>query len=144
MRMAGCWVRSTRAKIVWPRSDQDGDTSLRREEVQAELASPSKSRNRFPVYSPQLSLETQLLHHRRRSSMLRATLMLSALCSAAGFMAPASPLRIAAVSQSSQLEISSEPLPGCACVQSPLAQASDSSPSSGGLQCIAQPLAQST
>ena len=44
-------------------------------------------------------------------TMLRATLMLSALCCAAGFMAPASPLRIAAVSQSSQLDISSEPLP---------------------------------
>merc|ERR1711957_366922 len=40
------------------------------------------------------------------ASMLRATLLLSALCCAAGSMAPASPLRIAAVSQSSQLEIS--------------------------------------
>jgi hypothetical protein len=54
--------------------------------------------------------------------MLRATLLLSAVCCAAGFMAPASPLRIAAVSQSSQLDISSEPLPACACVQKPTAQ----------------------
>merc|ERR1719199_735140 len=38
--------------------------------------------------------------------MLRATVLLSALCCAAGFVAPASPLRIAAVSQSSQLDIS--------------------------------------
>ena len=54
--------------------------------------------------------------------MLRATLLLSALCCAAGFMAPASPLRIAAVSQSSQLDISSEPLPALRCHTEPPAQ----------------------
>ena len=54
--------------------------------------------------------------------MLRATLLLSALCCAAGFMAPASPLRIAAVSQSSQLDISSEPLPALRCHAEPASQ----------------------
>ena len=57
-------------------------------------------------------------------TMLRATLMLSALCCAAGFMAPASPLRIAAVSQSSQLDISSEPLPALRCHAEPACAAS--------------------
>ena len=56
--------------------------------------------------------------------MLRATLLLSALCCAAGFMAPASPLRIAAVSQSSQLDISSEPLPALRCHAEPACAAS--------------------
>ena len=54
--------------------------------------------------------------------MLRATLLLSALCCAAGFVAPASPLRIAAVSQSSQLDISSEPLPALRCHAEPASQ----------------------
>ena len=56
--------------------------------------------------------------------MLRATLLLSALCCAAGFVAPASPLRIAAVSQSSQLDISSEPLPALRCHAEPACAAS--------------------